>query len=178
MTVPIRSMPDIVLARFDDWDGMVEALRAAKAHRSLSDNFCDDRAGLARGHTNKVLGPSRDKNLSMMTFDTFAELFAVQFFMAPNPAAEARMIDRWEGRDISNVRVESGRISQRMLERAKPLVLRQSGQHANGARNRILTREHKAKIASKAGKSRWRKHRKTMRERLQERRDKKMVPEN
>jgi hypothetical protein len=51
---------------------LIEAFRAAKAMRGLSNNFCDARGGLTSGHTDKALGPAPVKGLSPMLFDTFA----------------------------------------------------------------------------------------------------------
>jgi hypothetical protein len=112
------------LATIRTQDDLIEALRIAKAHRGLSNDFCDQRAGLTRGHVDKVLGPTRAKSLSPMVLDLLVEIFAVQFVMVPNPEAEARMKPRWEDRDTSNVRVGSHRVSQAVLERAKPHVIR------------------------------------------------------
>ncbi len=99
-------------------DDLIEPLRAAKAMRGLSNDFCDERGGLTRGHTDKVLGPTRAKSLSPMTFDMFMELLAVQLVLLPNPDAEARQKAKWEGRDVSNVRTGEHKVSRVLLERA------------------------------------------------------------
>lgn len=157
-------------------DDLIEALRAAKALRGLSNEFCDERGGLTKGHVDKVLGPSRTKSLSPALFNTFAELFAVQFIMVPNPEAEARQKPKWEGRDTSNVRVDGSRVSKSLLERAKPHVLRDHLKKANAARNAKLSCEQRSEIARKAGRARQRKRRKNMRQRLKERLEKGIVP--
>jgi hypothetical protein len=144
-------------------DDLIEALRAVKDRLGLSNTWCDDVGGFTRGQTDKVLGPSRAKGLSPMLFATYCSLFAVRLEMVVDLDQARVMEARWEGRDKSNVRMDLGRISKKLVERAKPLVLSQSGQRANVVRNRMLTREHKEKIARKAAKARWRKHRKTER---------------
>lgn len=158
-------------------DDLVEALRVAKALRGLSNDFCDQRAGLTRGHVDKVLGPTRAKSLSPMVFDLLMEIFAVELILVPNPEAEARMKPRWEDRDTSNVRTGEHRVSKHVIERAKPHVLREHMKKANEARNRQLTCEQKSEIARKGGRARQRNRRKSMRERIAERRAAKMVPE-
>ncbi len=103
---------------------LLDALRTAKAMRGLSNDFCDDRGGLTRGHTDKALGPSQVKTLSPMLLETFLTLFAVKLVLVPDPEAEAEMRPRWEGRLQSNVRVEPNRVSQKLIERARPHVMR------------------------------------------------------
>lgn len=155
-TVPDATTTIAVVRTQDD---MIEALRRAKDMLGLSNAWCDAIGGLTSGHTDKVIGPSRTKSLSQMTFDLFCELFAVEFHMVVNIDAAQRMADRWEGRNASNVRVESNRVSAGLLERAKRHILVASAKHANAARNQMLTREQKAKIARKAARARWRKRR-------------------
>jgi hypothetical protein len=157
------------LATIRTQDDLIEALRVAKAMRGLSNDFCDQRAGLTRGHVDKVLGPTRAKSLSPMVFDLLAEIFAVQFIMVVDLEAEARMKPKWEGRDSSNVRTGQHRVSKHVIERAKPHVLREHLKKANEARNRQLSCEQRSEIARKAGRARQRNRRKNMRERLKER---------
>lgn len=150
-------------------DDLIEALRVAKAMRGLSNDFCDQRAGLTRGHTDKVLGPTRAKSLSPMVFDLLMEIFAVELILVPNPEAEARMKPRWEDRDTSNVRTGEHRVSKHVIERAKPHVLREHMKKANAARNSQLSCEQRSEIARKGGRARQRNRRKNMRQRLAER---------
>lgn len=165
----------IPLATIRTQDDLIEALRVAKNMRGLSNDFCDQRAGLTRGHTDKVLGPTRAKSLSPMVFDLLAEILAVEFIMVPNPEAEARMKPRWEDRDTSNVRTGEHRVSKHVIERAKPHVLREHLKKANAARNSQLSCEQRSEIARKGGRARQRNRRKNMRERLAERKLAKMM---
>jgi hypothetical protein len=136
-------------------DDLIEALRLAKGQRGLSNEFCDERGGLTRGHTDKVLGPTRAKSLSPMTLDLFLELFAVQILLVPNPEAEERMRERWEGRDTSNVRTGSNKVSKQVIERAKPHVLRDFSASGNAARHSKLPATHRTEIARNASRARW-----------------------
>lgn len=157
-------------------DDLIEAFRAIKDHLGLSNAWCDDIGGFTRGQTDKVLGPTRAKGLSPMLLETFCSLFAVRLEMVVDLDQAKVMEARWEGRDSSNVRLESGRVSKKLLERAKPHVLKDCGAAGGKARAIVLSPKQRSDIARKGGKSRWRKHRKTMRERLQERVEAKMVP--
>jgi hypothetical protein len=153
-----------VIATVRSSEDMVDALRAIKTLLGLSNEFCDQIGGLSSGHTDKILGPTRAKNLGPMTFDLFCELFAVEFRMHINIDAAKRMAERWEGREMRNVRIEPNRVSKVLLQRAKSHVLKASGQIGGMVRNEMLTPKHRKDIASKAAKARWRKHRKTKRE--------------
>lgn len=142
---------------------IVAALGKIREMRGLSNQFCDTRGGLTEGHTDKVLGPSHAKAISEMTLDTFMELFAVQFIVVPNPEAEDRMKAKWEGRDSSNVRLGTHRMSKELLARAKPLIFKEMAKLATVARKDI-PREIRVKIARKAVVTRWRNERKKRRE--------------
>lgn len=136
-------------------DDLIEALRTAKGQRGLSNDFCDERGGLTRGHTDKILGPARAKSLSPMTFDLFLEMFAVQILLVPNLEAEQRMRERWEGRDVSNVRTGAHRVSKAVLERAKPHVLKDfamTGALASGSKR---TGSDGTEIMRKVSRARW-----------------------
>lgn len=171
------------LATIRTQDDLIEALRTAKALRGLSNEFCDVRAGLTRGHVDKAIGPSRARSLSPMLFETLLSLFAVKLIMVPDEDNEAAMREKWEGRDTSNVRV-SHRVSQQIVDRAKPYVLRACGAQGQAVRHSKLSPEHRSEIARKAADALWKKrgrkrtrkaakkrawYRKTMEERLKER---------
>lgn len=158
-----------IIATIRSQEDLIEALRAAKGQRGLSNDFCDERGGLTRGHTDKVLGPARAKSLTGMTFDLFLEMFAVQLLLVPNAEAEQRMAAKWEGRDTSNVRTGEHRVSKAVLERAKPHVLKdfaKAGGKASGAQR---TGSLGSEIMRRLGKRSARKRRKTMSQRLLER---------
>jgi hypothetical protein len=115
------------LATIHNQEEMLDALRMARVMRGLSNDFCDERGGLTRGHVDKVLGPSQAKPLSGMVFDTLTALFAVKFIMVRDLEAEALMEPKWEGRDTSNVRTGEHRVGKYVLERARPKLLQEFG---------------------------------------------------
>lgn len=153
-------------------DDLIEALRSAREMRNLSYAWLDEFGDFTVGHVNKVLGPRREKGLSPFTLQMLCSLLAVKFELVPDPEQEARMRSKWEGRDMSNVRLEPSRISQKVMERVKPLVLKDLASAGGKARARMHAGTHLSKIGRKAARARWRKHRKTMRERLKERKEK------
>lgn len=168
MTAPIRIITDAIkvpapgdiIATITCHDDLIEAFRAIKDILGLSNTFCDDLIDVTAGHTDKVLGPTRAKGLSQFMFDNFCALFAVQFEMKVNVEAAKRMQPRWEGRENGRIHVDSSRVSKRMMERAKPQVLKGFAQQGVAARLTMLTGEHRSKIARKAARARWRKRRK------------------
>lgn len=152
------------LATVTGHESMIEALRVAKERLGLSNEFCDDIGGLTRGHTDKILGPTRVKNLGPMTMDLFCEMFAVQFVMVPNIDAARRMETRWEGRESSHVRVDPVRISKAIIARAKSHVLKASGSAGGKAAQAMRSASHRSELGRKAARIRWRNQRKRERE--------------
>jgi hypothetical protein len=157
--VPIRIMPEViaVVRRHQD---ITEVFRLMRERLGLTLEFCDDVGGLAKGHTDKILGPSEVKNWGATTFDLFCEMFAIEFRVHVDIEAAKRMQAVWEGRKrplYPDARIK--RISKQLIERAKPHVLRDHLKTANAARNALLSCEQRSEIARKAAKSRWRKKR-------------------
>lgn len=99
-------MTEPLLFEITDYDSLIAAIRAAKAKRGLSDTFTDELAGLTRGHTQKLLGPQRSKNLSPMTLSTLLSTLAVKLVLVEDPEIAAQMEGRWEQRDERRVRAD------------------------------------------------------------------------
>jgi hypothetical protein len=137
-------------------DDLIEAFRAAKDRLGLSNAWCDDIGGFTRGQTDKVLGPTRAKGLSPMLLQTYCALFAVRLEMVVDVDQARVMEARWEGRDISNVRMDSGRISKKLVERAKPAVLKAAGAAGGKARAMVLSARQQSQIGLKGAKARAR----------------------
>jgi hypothetical protein len=148
----------IPIATIRTHDDLIAAFRIVKEQLGLSNAWCDDVGGFTRGQTDKVLGPTRTRGLSPMSFDTLCAAFAVRLEVVADPDQVRKMRPRWEGRDKSQVRV-TGRISQELIERAKGPILQAFAKRANAARNAMLTREQRSRIAQKAARIRWKRHR-------------------
>jgi hypothetical protein len=105
---------------------VVEALRVAKEMRGLSNAHLDELANLAAGHTDKVLGPSGAKNLGPISFSAICWALAVKFEMVVDVEQAALMAEYWKDRqrEVRNVRVDAQPPSKKIIERAKPHVLR------------------------------------------------------
>lgn len=158
-------LPGDTIAVIRCQDDLIEAFRKIKDILGLSNKVCDDLIGLADGHVDKVLGPTRAKGLSGFMFDNFAELFAVEFEMKINLDAAKRMESRWEQRETKRIHPPH-RVSKQMVERAKPHVLKDFatiGGKASGAKR---TGSQGSEIMRKVAKRGWRKRRRAMREQL------------
>lgn len=154
MNVPAPSETIAVIRSHED---ITEVFRMMKERLGLTNKFCDDVGEFVEGWTDKVLGPSEAKKWGPKSFDKFTEMFAIEFHVKVNMKAVDRMAEIWEGRirpiDLPKNKV----VSAKAIERAKPHVLKASGKHANTARNAMLSREHRSKIARKAARARWKK---------------------
>jgi hypothetical protein len=159
-------MSEPIIATIRTQDDLVEAMRAAKEMRNLSFKTLDDLGGFTQGHMERVIGPRREKGMSTIVFQTMLSMLAVKLVMVPDPEQEAQMLERWEGRNASNVRLEKGRVSKSLLERAKPHVLKDLARAAGKASGAMRTGSHGSEIMRKVAKRGWRKRRRVLRERM------------
>jgi hypothetical protein len=178
MTIPLGDigMPQ-VLGEARNGEDMLAVFRATKERLGLANRHCDELANFTEGQTDKILGPSGSKNFGPLTFTALNWMLAVKWIAVLDLDQAKVMEQYWEDRqrDASNVRPEPNRVSKKLIERAKPHVLKDFAQLGVVARINMLTGEQRTAIARKAAKSRWRQQRKGMRERLRERRAAKML---
>jgi hypothetical protein len=156
------------LATVTNYESMVEAFRAAKDLRGLSNAHCDELANLAAGHTDAILGPTGRKNFGPLSFNAFCWAFAVKFVMVIDPEREKEMAEYWADRqrECSHVRLSASRISRILIERAKPAIYKAQMAAARNARNLKLSPEERSAIARKAGRAsqkKWRQRRREQR---------------
>jgi hypothetical protein len=141
-----------------DYVELVDRLRERKAELGLSDAFVEEQLLLGAGGFTKYLGRCPTKTINGKLGD-FLEVLGLQLRVEPNPEAEARMRSRWEQRDNSRVHPSRRRVSQAVMEIARPLVLEAMSKAANEARTRMLPGKQRAAIARKAARAKWRIHR-------------------
>lgn len=153
MTAPIRT-PEMIAGELISvvrtHQEITELFRVMKERLNLSDEFCDDRGGLSKGHTNKILGPSQDKNWGPTTFDLFCEMFCIEFHARIDPAAVKRMETIWEKRERPPY--QNKRISKKLLREAKPVIFKETGRLGGQVRAALLTPKQRSKIARKAAR--------------------------
>lgn len=134
-----------------NYDDLADYIKSRKEELGLSNEFMDAKCVMVPGHTDKVLGPSRKKNMGRQTVDKYFKMLAFQLVPQPDLEREALMRPVWEGREDRNVRLYTRRMSKDALERAKPLVLRELGRNAGRKRAANLTASERSAIARKGG---------------------------
>lgn len=149
-------MTETVIRCNEDW---VAACRARKDVIGLSNAQIDAKL-FSDGQCDKYLGLMPVKNMSVRLMFEVVEYFGWELVVRPCPANEARWRPTWQGRESRNVRVPKRRVSKAIMERAKPLFHKVLAKTANTARNRLLSGEHRSRIARNAALIRWRKRKK------------------
>lgn len=140
-----------------NYDGVVEALRARKEELGYSDLELDARAGLAAGHTSKVLGPARTKGMGSVVLELYMAALAVDVVIVDSPAKRALLV-KYDGRLATAVR-RNHRLSMVQFERMKPMLFRVAGSLGGYARAAMLSPMQRSKIASNAAKAMHKKRR-------------------
>jgi hypothetical protein len=109
---------------------MIDIWRATKEKIGLSNCHCDELANFIGGHCDKILGPSGSKNFGPLSFTALNWTFAIKWVAVVDAEQLAIMEQYWEDRqrDASNVRTEPNRVSKKIIERAKPIILKEFGE--------------------------------------------------
>jgi hypothetical protein len=128
---------------FTDYDGFVALLRARKEQLGLSDMALDHLAGLAHGHTGKLLGPAQERRLGVSTFGVLLNALGLSGTLYVDPAKAAALADRMTPRRSASVH-PNGRISRAMVKRARATVLHELARKAVKARWAKSTPEARA----------------------------------
>lgn len=149
--------PDQVIATIRNSDDLVEAFRSIKAILGMTNAQCDGIGGMIDGHTDKMLGPSQQKGIGPHSFSVFCWLFAVQFEMKIDIEQAKTMMEHWETRTRPAEFSENGRVSKKMLEKAKPLVFKEAGRAGGLARVSKQSPSLRSELARKAGQARMQK---------------------
>jgi hypothetical protein len=135
-------------------DDFIEALRARKDEIGLSNSYIEHALHLGAGGCDKYLGPSRTKNLSLLMALDLVELLGSMLALKRDAETEARMAPRWERRDEAQVR-RCSRVSMRLVEACRPMVLRELTSKASKARKTKMTAAARKRIAKLAARARW-----------------------
>lgn len=159
MNAPIRDIPkpDELIMVVRSHQDLIELFRLMKARYGLTNEFCDEVGGFARGQTDKTLGPSQARSLGSMTFDVFTALFALEFHARIDMEAIKRMDGRWEERMRPAEYSQTNRVSKKLLEKAKPYVYLEMRRSGGLKRAASLDSKLRKQIARKGGKSRMKK---------------------
>lgn len=107
------------------YDELVDLLDDVRCARGLSFEQLDELSGLASDHAQKCLGPARAKMLTPLLIDTLLPVLGVRLAVVDDPAAIASVEQRWSRRDEASVRRNDWRVSRRLLDRARPVILQE-----------------------------------------------------
>jgi hypothetical protein len=107
------------------YDELVDLLDSVRIARGLSFQRLDELSGLASDHAQKALGPARVKTLSAMMLDALLPTLGVRLVAVDDQEAIAAIEHRWERRDEQSVRLHTRRVSRRLLDRARPVILQE-----------------------------------------------------
>jgi hypothetical protein len=110
--------PEIVVR---DYGSLVDALRAAKEHREISNETLEQIAGLCGGFVDKLLGVNQDKKMGPVVLGLLCGALGVEFVMRQSAAA-VKMAHRWEKRNSKQIRTRRT-VSQYALDRCRPVIL-------------------------------------------------------
>lgn len=144
---------------FSDTAGMIDAMRTIKNYLELSNSAVDTLCGFTPGHTDKLLGPTNSKRFSALSWNALIWCLASTCTITIDIEKAKAMADHWEKRDASRYRPNASVISKVILKRAKPLILKAQTHNARMARAMGTPPEKRSKIARKAARVRWLKHR-------------------
>lgn len=142
------------LGTFTDYASFVALLRARKAELGLSDLVLDDLAGLAGGHSQKVLGPAMVKTIGGLTFTALLDALGLSGTLYADPAKAAHLAaDR---RREARVRATQP-VGRAAIARARPAVMTELSRQANKVRWKGATPEQRRAVGQFLAEQRRRK---------------------
>ena len=136
-----------------DFEGFRQILRKRREQLQISSDRLDDLAGLASGHSSKLLRDERPaKNLGILTFSVIMQALGLRIVVVEDLEQTARLASRWVKRREENVRP---------LKPKDPVQVYKTEFAKSGAKalNSSLTPEQRRESARNAVRARWRKNR-------------------
>jgi hypothetical protein len=142
-----------VIASFDSYEGMLEALRTRVVELGINGERFDEFAGLPRGYLSKLVGARPVRRVGMTSLSPLMNALGLRCLFIEDPAGTDRLKSRLKPRNPSFVRTmpaAAGLVfTPRMLKR-----IRRMGGRARMAR---LTAKERSELGSKAAAARWKK---------------------
>jgi hypothetical protein len=130
---------DVVVA---DPGALLDALRARQGKLELSNATVEAIAGIAEGHLDKVIGPSRQKSPSLTMLFALMETLGLSVVLVPDPAWALKFGHLWKSRDRAKVR--NTLLGKTTLKRAWPLILSELARRAGRARWAGMSKEERS----------------------------------
>jgi hypothetical protein len=131
MNAQFRSLQgQMILGEARNSEEMLEIWRARKTTVGLSNRTFDELANFGAGHVDKILGPTGSKSFGPVSFSKLNWALAVKWIAVVDLEHAEFMAAHWADRqrDVCNVRIEPNRVSKQIIERARPIVLKQFGE--------------------------------------------------
>jgi hypothetical protein len=135
----VRSPGDLVVA---DPGALLDALKARQGELDLSNATVEAIAGIAEGHLDKVIGPSRQKSPSLTMLFALMESLGLSVVLVRDPAGALKIGHLWKSRDRKKVR--NTLLGKTTLKRARPLILSELARRAGRARWAGLSKEERS----------------------------------
>jgi hypothetical protein len=141
-------------AAVENYNGLIEALAARKAHIGLSDESLDAMIGWASGYTGKLMGVTPSKRLGIATMFECAQALGLEITLREIPDAVEKIQQRCGKRDERRVVRANVRMS-RLPWLIKPETASEMGKLSQAK----FTPEQRQCRARKAVQARWKKRR-------------------
>ena len=139
-----------VVATFDSYVGMLDAIRARVNELQVSGERLDEYAGLPRGYYSKLAGAKPIRRLGMTSLAPILNGLGLKCQFIEDPAATSRLLSRVPPRNSSYVR---GALSIVLTVR----FFKKIGRLGARARVAATTKEQRQAWARKAAAARWQK---------------------
>lgn len=154
------------IAEVHSLDHLQALLRSVAEERGMSRVTLDGRAGLADGHSAKLLALIPTKRLGRQTMPGLLNALCVRLILEDDPEALEEAVDELNGRvrrqaHTSRVSMKTKTLSyvNKIANRVVRRHFRELSKRANSARNESLSPEHRVRLAKIAINARWQKYR-------------------
>jgi hypothetical protein len=140
-----------VIASFNSYDGMLEAIRARVNELQINGERFDEYAGLPRGYLSKLIGVSPVRRIGMVSFEPLIASLGLKCQFVVDEEATRRLKERLPPRNQSYVRSVAvhGHLTTRFLQK----IGRKGGENSRMNLPKRLVKQ----LARKAALARWRK---------------------
>jgi hypothetical protein len=128
-----------IIGEARDHEELVALLRQRKMALQVSDQCLDELAGLAVGHSSKVLGPVPVTALGRITLSALLGALALKLVVVEDKEQAASIGKRWHRKQVHH-----DRAAALSLKQARPIILSRGARKAAKARWEGVTPEAKA----------------------------------
>jgi hypothetical protein len=139
-----------------DYDTLMAAITVRIDQLQISYECIDDLCGWSN-YIGRVVGPTQSKTIGNERLWKLMEVLAIQFVVADDPDALAKMAPLWEKREDGKRRV--GNTSRSLSPRSVRRLASAFGRLGNRSRNTTMPPQQRAEVARQAANARWEKWR-------------------